>query len=145
VIVLDTNVLSESLRPSPAPQVIEWLDAQHVETLYISVLTVAELRLGIEVLPAGTRRATLAHRLEGEVFPLVAGRILPVDDAVAGEFARLQAAARRAGRTMPTVDALIAATCSAHGFALATRNVADFEASGVRLVDPWRVQRGPGD
>ncbi|QIK84704.1 type II toxin-antitoxin system VapC family toxin [Sanguibacter sp. HDW7] len=144
MIVLDTNVLSEAVRPTPAPQVIEWIDAQHVETLYVSVLTVAELRLGLAVLPDGARRSMLTQRLEDEVFPLFEGRVLPVDGAVALEFARLQAAARSGGMTMPVIDALIAATCSAHRFTLATRNVADFAASGVPLIDPWRAPGASG-
>lgn len=137
MIVLDTNVLSAPLRPRPEPRVVDWIDAQHVGTLYVSALTLAELRLGVAVLPDGARRQSIEWRLEQEVFPLFTGRVLPVDDSVAVAFARLQAAARSAGSTMPTIDALIAATCAAHGFALATLNVADFATSGIPLINPW--------
>lgn len=138
MIVLDTNVLSEPLKPGPEPTVVEWLDAQHPGTLCITAITVAELRYGLAALPEGRRKAILTKRLEAEVLPLFGSRILPFDDDAAAQYADLQAAARASGRPMPVLDAQIAAIARARGCALATRNVADFEGAGLVLVNPWR-------
>ena len=138
MIVLDTNVLSEPLKPGPAPTVVEWLDAQHPGTLCITAITVAELRYGLAALPEGRRKAILTKRLEAEVLPLFGSRILPFDDDAAAQYADLQAAARASGRPMPVLDAQIAAIARARGCALATRNVADFEGAGLVLINPWR-------
>lgn len=139
MIVLDTNVLSEPLRPSPSTQVIEWLDRQHVETLHTTVFTVAELKLGVALLPQGRRREHLTRRLESEVLPLFTDRILPFDGDAPETWATLQAAVRAAGRALPAVDSSIAAICLAHGLPLATRNTRDFDGLGIDLVDPWAV------
>lgn len=138
MIVLDTNVVSEPLRPAPDEEVVAWLDAQHVETLYLTAVTLAELRYGVVALPGGRRQQTLHRRLEDEVVPLFAGRVLAFDEGASREYARLQATARAAGRPMGVMDALIAATCASYGHALATRNVSDFADTGLDLIDPWK-------
>lgn len=137
MIVLDTDVVSEPLRPEPDSTVVAWLDAQHVETLYLTTITLAELRYGVEALPDGRRRATLRKRLEAETLPLFAGRILSFDDEASAAYARLQAAARSRGRPLGPMDGMIAAICLARGHALATRNVGDFAGSGIDLINPW--------
>lgn len=137
MIVLDTNVLSEPLRPKPDPRVVRWLDAQHPQTLWLTSITMAEIRFGIAALPEGARQQRLRERFEGEVAPLFAGRILPFDDPASVHYAALQANARRSGRGLSPLDGMIAAICSTHGHILATRNVADFEDTGLTLLDPW--------
>lgn len=137
MIVLDTNVISEPMRPEPALQVIRWLDLQSIETLYLTTITLAEVRFGIASLPAGRRRSVLARRFEAETVPLFAGRTLPFDDSASVCFAHLQSDARSRGRTLSTMDGLIAAVCLAGGFDLATRNVKDFAFAGIPLIDPW--------
>lgn len=137
MIVLDTNVVSEPLRTAPSERVVAWLDAQHIDTLYLTTVTLAEVRFGIAALPDGRRKRTLAHRFEAETVPLFAGRILTFDETASRAYARLQAEARADGSSMPVMDALIAATCAAQGHALATRNTADFAASGLEVINPW--------
>jgi predicted nucleic acid-binding protein len=137
VIVLDTNVVSEPLRSAPDPAVLAWLDRQQPATLYLTTVNVAELLAGVELLPVGKRRASLDGAIGGQVLTLFDGRILPFDLLAARAFARLNAAAQAAGNTIGFADCAIAAIASAHGFALATRNVRDFSATGVELIDPW--------
>ncbi len=137
MIVLDTNVLSEPLKQQPDPRVVAWLDAQHVETLYVTTVTLAELRYGVAALPEGRRRQVLASRLEDELVPLFGDRVLSVDAAASASYARIQASARSTGRPLPPLDGMIAAICEAQGHALATRNVSDFAAAGIRIIDPW--------
>lgn len=137
MIVLNTNVVSEPLRRRPDPRVVEWLDAQHVETLYLTTITLAELRYGVAALPDGRRTDTLADSLERETIPLFTGRVLGFDDAASREYARLQATARAAGKALGVLDGMIAAICAAHGHALATRDVGGFRATGLTLFDPW--------
>lgn len=137
MIVLDTNVVSEPLRSAPAPQLIGWLDRQAVQTLFLTTITLAEVRYGIAVLPAGRRRDELDRRFEGEVVPLFAGRILAFDEPASREYAALRARARAAGRAVGDYDALIAAIARTRGFAVATRDTAPFEAAGVAVVDPF--------
>lgn len=137
MIVLDTNVVSEPLRPAPDGRVVAWLDDQHVETLYLTTPTLAEVRYGIAALPDGRRRRSLRDRFEEETVPLFIGRILAFDESASVTYARLQAAARALGRPLGVMDGLIAAICMARGHALATRNVADFELAEVDLMNPW--------
>ncbi|MBS6072871.1 MAG: type II toxin-antitoxin system VapC family toxin [Actinomyces urogenitalis] len=139
MIVLDTNVLSEPLRRDPDPRVVRWLDDQHPRTLYVTAMTLAELRAGVEVLPSGRRRDLLRERLEEEVIPFFEDRVLPFDGRASRAWARLQAHARTHGRPLPVMDSLIAAVVIARGYALATRNTADFVATGVELINPWEV------
>lgn len=122
MIVLDTNVISEPMRPEPAGQVVGWLDAQEIGTLYLTTITPAEVRLGIKSLPVGRRRSILGRRFEDETVPLYSGRILPFDEPASICFAELQAEARSRGRPLGTMDALIAAICRASRLDLATSN-----------------------
>ena len=137
MILLDTNVVSEPLRHAPAARVVEWIDAQPLETLYLSAITVAELRAGVALLPAGKRRAGLHENLERRVLPLFVGRVLSFDLACTQAYAALMATARAAGLAVPTADGYIAAIAAANGFAVATRDTRPFEAAGVSVINPW--------
>ena len=118
-------------------RVVDWLDQQHAETLFITALSVAELRLGVALLPPGRRRDRLVAALDTVVFPRFAGRVLVFDEAAAEVWAELQARCRGKGRCIPVIDSLIAAIYSARGFILATRNIRDFEGLGIKLINPW--------
>lgn len=137
MILLDTNVVSEPLRPTPSAHVIEWIDAQPIETLFLSAITVAELRAGITLLPVGKRRTDLHENLEKRVLPLFAGRILPFDMACTQAYAELIAKTRATGVAVITADAYIAAIAVANGFAVATRDTRPFEAAGAAVINPW--------
>lgn len=137
MILLDTNVMSEPLRHAPERQVIEWIDAQAMETLFLSAITVAELRAGVALLPTGKRRSGLQENLEKRVLPLFAGRVLPFDLGCTQAYAALMAKARGAGLAVATADGYIAAIAAANGFAVATRDTSPFEAAGVTVINPW--------
>lgn len=137
MILVDTNVVSEPLRPRPEPRVVEWLDGQALETLYVSAVTVAELRFGVRCLPAGRRRERLRGDLERRVLPTFAGRVLSFDLAATDAYAELMAEARASGRAVSASDGYIAATAAANGMAVATRDTAPFEAAGIETIDPW--------
>lgn len=139
MIVLDTNVVSEAMKPEPASAVRYWLDEQAAETLYISSVTVAELLFGIGALPNGRRKQKLAATLDGMLL-LFDGRILAFDTDAARHYADLAVAARKAGKGFPTPDGYIAAIATAHGFTVATRDVSAFNAAGVSVIDPWITQ-----
>jgi predicted nucleic acid-binding protein len=137
VIVLDTNVLSEPLRQRPHAGVVAWLDAQAVETLYLTTISLAELRFGVAALPEGKRRQILHDRIEREVLPVFAMRTLGFDDDATVAYAALRAEARAAGQAIGDFDALIAAIARVRGFAVATRDTAAFRAAGVAVIDPF--------
>jgi len=137
MILVDTNVVSEPLRRAPEPRVAEWLDAQALETLYLSAITVAELRFGVLSLPVGRRRERLYEDLERQVLPMFTGRVVAFDLAASQAYAELMAKARSAGRVISTSDGYIAATAVANSMMVATRDVAPFEAAGLKTVDPW--------
>ncbi len=137
MILLDTNVVSEPLRPAPDARVVEWIDAQPLETLFLSAITVAELRAGVALLPAGKRRTGLQQNLEKRVLPLFAGRVLPFDLACTQAYAVLLARARKAGLAIATADGYITAIAAANGFTVATRDTGPFQAAGVAVIDPW--------
>lgn len=139
MILLDTNVVSEPLRQAPEARVIEWIDAQPLETLYLSAITVAELRAGVALLSAGKRRAGLHENLEKRVLPLFAGRVLPFDLACTQAYAELMAKARTAGLAIATADGYIAAIAAANGFAVASRDTSPFEAAGAAVINPWQA------
>ena len=139
MILLDTNVVSEPLRPEPNTAVITWIDAQPLETLFLSAITVAELRAGVALLPAGKRRSGLQQNLEKRVLPLFAGRVLPFDLACTPAYAELIAKARAAGVAIATADGYIAAIATTNGFAVATRDIGPFEAAGMAVINPWRA------
>ena len=136
MIVLDTNVVSEAMKPEPHAAVRDWLDDQASETLYLSSVTAAELMFGIRALPAGRRSEKLTEILHG-LLELFEGRILPFDLDAARRYADLAAAARSAGRGFPTPDGYIAAIAASRGFSVATRDTSAFMAAGVPVIDPW--------
>lgn len=138
-LLLDTNVLSELMRPQPEPAVRSWVARQRPDSLFVSAITQAELLLGAALLPAGKRRAGLEAALRSMFDEEFADRLLPFDGAAAPLYAEIATTRRRAGRPMSQFDAQIAATASSRSLRLATRNVKDFEGCGVRLVDPWKV------
>ena len=137
MIVLDTNILSEVIRPAPEPAVLRWLAAQPAASVFISAITEAELRYGVAVLPAGQRRATFAAQIAGMIEVDFLGRILPFDNLATIAYAEIAARRRLAGRPIDQVDAQIAAIARSRGAELATRNVGDFEGCGVQIVNPW--------
>ena len=137
VILIDTNTVSEPLRRRPEPRVTEWIDSQPLETLYLSTVTVAELRFGVASLPAGRRRSLLNENLERRILPRFAGRILPFDLPATEAYALLMAQARRDGIAVSASDGYIAAIATANGMAVATRDRTPFEAAGLRVIDPW--------
>ncbi len=139
MILLDTNVVSEAMKPEPHPSVRDWLDAQAAETLFLSSVTIAELLFGIGALPEGRRKEHLAAALDG-VLELFAGRILPFDTAAARRYADLAVKARAAGKGFPTPDGYIAAIAAAHGFAVASRDESAFRAAGMTVIDPWTLK-----
>lgn len=139
MIVLDTNVVSEAMKPEPAPAARDWMDAQSAETLYITSVTVAELLFGVGVLPDGRRKQKLAATLDG-MLHLFEGRILPFDTDAARRYSDLAVAARNAGKGFPTPDGYIAAIAVAHGFTVASRDASAFEAAGIDVIDPWNAQ-----
>ena len=137
MIVLDSNVISELMRKAPDARVVAWIDAQPVETLYLAAISVAELRFGIAVAPNGKRQQRLEEMLEMEILPAFANRILPFDLAASRAYAKLMAKARASGLGIPVPDGYIAATAAANEMRVATRNTKDFEATGLRVVNPW--------
>lgn len=139
MILLDTNVISEMAREHPSPAVGAWLDSQLFDTLFISAITVAEIRFGILILPAGKRRENI-HAALASTVQLFNGRILSFDQSSAERYAELAAAAREAGRGFPTPDGYIAAIAASRGFTVATRDVAPFEAGGVAVINPWETR-----
>ncbi|MBK6865688.1 MAG: type II toxin-antitoxin system VapC family toxin [Ideonella sp.] len=137
MILLDTNVVSEPLRPAPDARVAEWIDAQPLETLFLCAITVAELRAGVAQLPAGKRRAGLQESLETRVLPLFAGRVLPFDLGCTQAYAELMSRARASGLAIASADGYIAAIAAANGLAVATRDTVPFEAAGATVINPW--------
>jgi len=139
MILLDTNVVSEPLRRAPDARVIAWIDAQPVETLFLSAITVAELRHGVSQLPVGKRRADLQQNLEKRVLPLFAGRVLPFDLGCTQAYAELMTKARAAGLAVATADGYIAAIAAANQLTVATRDTGPFEAAGAAVINPWQT------
>ncbi|MBK6315523.1 MAG: type II toxin-antitoxin system VapC family toxin [Blastocatellia bacterium] len=137
MILVDTNVISEPLRMAPEIRVVEWIDAQPIETLYLSAITVAELRFGVASLPSGRRRTGLRDSLETRVLPMFAGRVLPFDLAASHAYGELMARAREVGLAIGASDGYIAATAAANGMVVATRDTAPFQAARVPFINPW--------
>lgn len=133
--LVNTNVLSELRRKQPDPGVVTWFANRPASTLYLSVLTLGELRKGIETLPSGKKSLALRDWLEVDLTAFFSGRILSIDAGVADSWGRLIA---KAGRPVPAIDSLIAATAVHHGLILVTRNVADFAFPELDVINPWQ-------
>lgn len=138
MIVLDTNVVLEAMKPEPHLAVRAWLNAQAAQTLYLSSVTLAELLFGIAALPAGKRRDMLAKALDG-LLGLFRDRVLPFDIDAARHYAELAVLARTSGRGLPTPDVYIAAIAASRGFIVASRDTSPFQAAGVRIINPWEA------
>ena len=132
--LLDTNVLSELRRKSPDATVLEWFARRPPSTLYLSVLTLGELRKGIEGVVDSKRRMSLNDWLETDLPAFFVGRILPIDAQVAERWGRLVATA---GRPLPAIDSLLGATAAQHGLSIVTRNGKDFVDMGLEIINPW--------
>jgi predicted nucleic acid-binding protein len=137
MILLDTNVLSELMRPSPAAEVLRWFAAHSASQLFTTTITQAEILYGVKVMPKGKRRAALQLAVEAILEEDFADRILPFDSDAARVFPKIAGSRRALGRPMAQWDAQIAAIARSRGAALATRNSNDFEHCGVRVVNPW--------
>jgi predicted nucleic acid-binding protein len=140
--LLDTNVLSETVRPIPSLAVEKWFKATDESDLFISVVTLAEIRDGIELMQAGKKRERLDRWLTFELPNRFDGRTLNIDSATAIECGRIMARQNKAGRAVDAMDAFIAAAAICHDLTLVTRNTADFENLGLRLINPW-IDAGP--
>ena len=136
MIVVDTNVFSEPLKPRGEQRVVDWLDRQPAESLYLCAMTLAEVRTGIAKMPRGRRREYLQ---EGAQLMLgrFAGRILPFDEQAACKYAEIQEALKAQGIAISVSDCLIASVAAARGFAVATRDVRPFQAAGLEVINPW--------
>lgn len=137
MIVLDTNVLSELMRPAPSRQVVRWLEREPPSSVFTTSITQAEILHGILLLPAGRRRDGLEAAAQAMFAEELAGRILGFTSEAAPFYARIAADRRHAGRPISHFDAQIGAIARLHDAVLATRNTADFEGCGLRLIDPW--------
>jgi len=140
VIVVDTNLASELMRPSPSPSVVAWVRASRASQLHTTAITVAEVLYGVERLPKGPRR-TLLGMTAREVFSAFADRVLAFDERAAEQYAQIVAGREAAGRPITGFDAQIAAICRVHDATLATRNAKDFNETGITILDP-RTARG---
>jgi predicted nucleic acid-binding protein len=138
MIVLDTNVVSEAMKPEPNPAVRAWLNEQAAETLYLSSVTLAELLFGIGALPASRRKAMLAQTLDG-LMGLFRDRVLPFDIDAARHYAELAVSAKVSGRGFPTPDGYITAIAASRGFIVASRDTAPYEAAGITVINPWQA------
>lgn len=137
MIVLDTNVISEPLKPRADPRVIRWLDSQDPETLYLTSTTLSEVLIGIALLPAGKRKRGMELAMQTLLTKLFAGRFLSFDREAAIAFALLGSRAAAKGFSISVADCQIAAVAAVHGFAVATRDTAPFLAAGVPILNPW--------
>lgn len=137
MIVLDTNVVSEAMKPEPDAAVRVWLNEQAAETLYLSSITLAELLFGIGALPEGKRKIMLDRALQ-ELLELFKDRVLPFDTDVARHYADLAVTARSGGRGFSTADGYIAAVAASRRFIVASRDTSPFEAAGVTVINPWK-------
>ncbi|HID37475.1 MAG TPA: type II toxin-antitoxin system VapC family toxin [Ghiorsea sp.] len=134
--LIDTNIISEIRRKKPDPKVVSWLETRPASSLYLSVLTLGEIRKGIELLDDGQRKLQLLDWLEVELPAFFSGRILPVDMKVANRWGQIMV---EAGRPIPVIDSLLAATALTHDLMLVTRNRKDFNYCGLKVIDPWQA------
>jgi len=137
MIVLDTNVISEPLKPRADPRVIRWLDSQVPETLYLTATTLSDVLIGIALLPAGKRKRGMELAIQTLLTKLFAGRFLSFDREAAIAFALLGSRAAAKGYSISVADCQIAAIAAVHRFTVATRDTAPFLAAGVPVVNPW--------
>ncbi len=137
--LLDTNVPSELARPQPEPKVLAWIDAQSLDTLFLSTVSFGELIKGIELQPQSKRRTELETWLEVDVEHLFSSRILPVTRSISARWGTLTARRRLLGKPLNVADGMIAATALEHGLTLVTRNENDFEDLGLTILNPWKV------
>ena len=135
--VLDTNVISELMKPQPDHRVVAWVDARNNESLFLSAITIGELMRGVAKLPSGARRTATEAIINDALIPQFASRILPVTHQVMVTWATLTITCERAGRTLPAIDSMIAATALHHQLTLVTRNTRGFDGTGVPLHNPW--------
>jgi toxin FitB len=140
MVIVDTNVLSEVIKPTPANKVLQWMASRPASGLFTTTITMGEVLFGLELVPAGKRRVALQHAIEKMFEDQFAGRILPFDRDAARAFADISAKCRRLGRPIGEMDAQIAGIARSQGAAIATRNVRDFKDCGVELIDPWSDQ-----
>ena len=139
MIILDTNVVSELMRPEPASQVADWVRRRDRRELRMTSITLAEIRFGIARLPESRRKQVLLDAAN-DTFRAFDEQILPVDATAAEQYAIIASARERAGKPLAGFDALIAAVCRSRGAALATRNLPDFDGTGVEIINPWTPQ-----
>ena len=140
MILLDTNVVSEPIRRRPDRRVLDWLDAQVIETLYFSTIGLAELLLGVENLPIGTRRTALAAALEQQIAELFGDRIMPFDIPAAEAYAKIVVRTRSQGHTISIADGQIAAIAEAKKLSVASRDELPFRAAGLVIINPWTAE-----
>jgi predicted nucleic acid-binding protein len=137
MIVLDTNVISEPLKPLPDPAVVRWLDAQDPDTLYLTATALSEVLIGIALLPAGKRKRGMEFAMQALQIRLFAGRFLSFDREAAIAFALIGSRAAAKGYSISSPECQIAAIAAVHGFSVATRDTAPFRAAGVPVINPW--------
>jgi predicted nucleic acid-binding protein len=145
MILLDTNVVSEPVRQRPDPHVRDWLDAQIIETLCLSTISLSELLLGIESLPVGKRRTGLAVALRGHIVSLFADRIIPFDVAAADAYPKVVTRARGQGHAISVADGQIAAIAASRNLSVASQDETPFHAAGITVINPWTADIWAGD
>lgn len=139
MVVLDTNVISELARRVPDPGVLSWLDSLEVSEVVTTAITAAELRYGVARLPDGHRKRELTVVIRGILTEDFHGRVLPFDERASVRYAEIVTGRERIGRPIGAADAQIAAICRDSGTTLATRNITDFEETGIELINPWTL------
>jgi predicted nucleic acid-binding protein len=137
MILLDTNVVSETMRPTPDERVVRWLDRQDGKTMFLSAVGVAELLVGLALLPSGRRKTILSDRIENGLIPTYEDRIIPFDLACSRVYDAMMGSVRAAGKAVSIQDGQIAATAKSRSMIVATRDEAAFRATGVEVVNPW--------
>ena len=137
--LIDTGCISELVRPRPEPRVVEWMEATDETVLNLSVLTIGQIRKGVAGLPQGKRRTHLETWLEVELLARFAGRILPINAAIADRWGLIAADTKRRGKALPVIDGLLAATALHHNLTVVSRNASDFTNTQVQVLNPWQV------
>ena len=137
--LLDTNCISELVKPRPAPGVVDWIEAADEAILYLSVLTFGEIRKGLAGLAQGRRRTHLETWLEVELQERFAGRIVPIDAAIADRWGLITTAAKAKGKTLSVIDGLLAATALHYNLTVVSRKAADFAMAQVQVLNPWQA------